>query len=84
MSKIYDDIFRTLCEKNTKLLIPVINEVFSTNYKITSHLELLSVEHHILSVTETEDIGEIITDSLIRIDKKLYHIECQSNPDVTI
>ncbi len=84
MSKIYDDIFRTLCEKNTKLLIPVINEVFSTKYKITEEMELLSGEHHILSGKEQNSIGEIITDSLIRLAGKFYHIECQSNPDGTI
>ena len=84
MSKIYDDIFRTLCEKNTKLLIPVINEVFSTKYKITEETELLSGEHHILPEMEQDRIGEIITDSLIRIAGKLYHIECQSSPDGTI
>ena len=52
MGKIYDDIFRTLCEKNTKLLIPIINEVFSTKYKITEEMELLSGEHHILPEKE--------------------------------
>ena len=84
MSKIYDDIFRTLCEKNTRLLIPVINEVFSTNYKITEETELLSGEHHILSENGQNGIGEIITDSLIKLADKIYHIECQSNPDGTI
>ena len=84
MGKIYDDIFRTLCEKNTKLLIPIINEVFSTKYKITEDMELLSGEHHILPEKEQDSIGEIITDSLIRIAGKLYHIECQSSPDGTI
>jgi len=84
MSKIYDDIFRTLCEKNTKLLIPVINEVFSTNYKITEETELLSGEHHILSGKKQTGIEEIITDLLIRLAGKIYHIECQSNPDGTI
>ena len=84
MSKIYDDIFRTLCEKNTRLLIPVINEVFSTHYKITEETELLSGEHHILSKGEQNGIGEIITDSLIKLAGKIYHIECQSNPDGTI
>lgn len=79
--KIYDDIFRTLSEKNTKLLIPVINVIFSTHYKMTDKLDLMSGEHHILPDADSEDTGEIITDSCIRIGNKLYHIECQSTPD---
>ncbi len=79
--KIYDDIFRTLSERNPALLIPVINAVFSTNYEITEKLDLLSGEHHILSNADSQDTEEIITDSCIRLKNKLYHIECQSNPD---
>ena len=79
--KIYDNIFRTLSEKNPTLLIPIINTVFSTNYDIAEKLDLLSGEHHILPNADSRDTEEIITDSCIRLKNKLYHIECQSNPD---
>ena len=29
---IYDDVFRTIVDKMPKLLLPVINEVFHTDY----------------------------------------------------
>lgn len=81
MQQIYDDIFRTLCEKNSKLLIPLVNEVFSTDYEMSTPIDLLSGEHHIQVNAELETEKEIITDSCLRIQDKLYHIECQSNPD---
>lgn len=31
---LFDDVFRTLLEKCTKLIIPVINEVFGTDYRM--------------------------------------------------
>ena len=31
-STIYDDVFRTIQERHPKLLIPLINEVFHTEY----------------------------------------------------
>lgn len=80
MGKIFDDIFRTLCEKNSKLLIPLINEVFHKDYKMTEKIELWSGEHHVLS-GDVDGLDERVTDSAIYIGHKLYHIECQSNPD---
>ena len=73
---IFDDVFRTLCEKNPKLLIPLINEIFHTDYSMDEEITLLSGEHHSL-----DDLKEVITDSAIRIKDHTYHIECQSRPD---
>ena len=80
MAQLFDDIFRTLCEKNPHLLIPLINEAFHKNYPMTEKIELLSGEHHILS-EHGKSLAERITDSAIRIGNKIYHLECQSNPD---
>lgn len=30
--KIFDSVFKTMCEKTPKLLISVINEIFKTDY----------------------------------------------------
>ena len=81
MDKIYDNIFRTLSEKNPRLLIPIINMLFGTDYDMTDHLDLLSGEHHLLPNAELDNVGEIITDSCICLENKLYHMECQSTPD---
>ena len=83
MAHLFDDIFRTLCEKNPHLLIPLINEAFRKNYPITEKIELLSGEHHILS-EHGKSLAERITDSAIRIGSKIYHLECQSSLDGTM
>lgn len=74
---IFDDVFRTMVEKMTYLVIPLINEVFHTAYPENIKIVQLHNEHQL------ED-GEIITDSCLRIGDKLYHIECQSLDDTTM
>ncbi|MBQ7776846.1 MAG: hypothetical protein IJ379_13095 [Lachnospiraceae bacterium] len=74
---IFDDVFRTMVQKMPQLLIPVINEVFQTNYAEDDYISQLRNEHE-------EQYGKGITDSIIQIGKKLYHIECQSTEDSTM
>ena len=76
---LFDDVFRTLLEKCTKLIIPVINEVFGTDYRMEEKVELLSNEH--FYAEGGEKIDRRITDSCIRIRQNMYHIECQSSED---
>lgn len=74
---IFDDVFLTLLEKLPRLIIPLINEVFETNYTEEDEVIQLKDAH------QTED-GRRTTDSALRIRDKWYHIECQSTPDSTI
>ena len=74
---IFDDVFRTMIEKIPQLAIPLINEVFHTSYPEDVEIIQLRNEHH-------QENGEIITDSCLRIGRKLYHIECQSVDDTTM
>ena len=74
---IFDDVFRTIVEKMTYLVVPLINEVFHTAYPEDIKIVQLRNEHQL------ED-GEIITDSCLRIGNMLYHIECQSLDDETM
>ena len=74
---IFDDVFRTMIEKIPQLAIPLINEVFQTSYSEDVEIIQLQNEHH-------QENGEIITDSCLRIGKKMYHIECQSVDDTTM
>ena len=71
---IFDDVFRTIAQKMPFLLIPLINEVFGTEYSQEQEFEQLRNEHY-------EKFGKVITDSIIRIGGHLYHIECQSERD---
>ena len=76
-STIFDDVFRTIAQKMSQLLIPLINEVFHTSYSEEEHFEQLRNEHY-------EKYGTVITDSIIRIGNHIYHLECQSSKDKTM
>lgn len=71
---IFDDVFRTMLEKMPELVIPLINEVFGTNYPADIPIEQQRNEHQMKS-------GEKITDTRLKIADKIYHIECQSTSD---
>lgn len=60
-----------MLEKMPELIIPLINEIFSTNYPMDTPIIQLRNEH------QTQN-GERITDSYFIIGEKRYHIECQS------
>jgi len=75
---VYDDVFRTMLDKMPKLVIPLINEVFSEHYSENEEVIALQNEH-----MELID-DKVITDSYLRIGDKYYHLECQSNPDGTM
>lgn len=74
---IFDDVFRTMVEKMPNLIIPVVNEVFHTEYEENEKVLSFRNEHHTKR-------GKNITDSCVGICNKIYHIECQSWPDHTI
>lgn len=71
---IFDDVFRTMVEKIPELVIPLLNEVFGTDYQENTSIIQMRNEH------QTEN-GERITDSTLKIGNRIYHIECQSTRD---
>lgn len=71
---IFDDVFRTICQKMPHLLIPLINEVFGTDYPADEEIKQLRNEHFTVN-------GEIITDAIVSIRGFSYHVECQSSDD---
>lgn len=71
---VFDDVFRTICQKMPQLLIPVVNEVFGTKYPDDEPIVQLRNEHF-------EIKGTLITDSLLSISGRTYHFECQSKDD---
>ncbi len=74
---IFDDVFRTMMEKMPYLAIPLINEVFHTSYPEESEIIPLHNEYHGKS-------GEVITDTVLLLGGKIYHLECQSTDDATM
>ena len=74
---VYDDVFRTMVQKMPRLFIALINEVFSTDYPDDVEFEQLRNEHY-------EENGKIITDSIFKIRRRIFHIEIQSTEDEKI
>lgn len=78
----YDDVYRTMMNDCSPLLIPVINEVFGEHFTGKEEIRFLPNEHFI----NQQDGGEAkrITDSaftIIGVETKKYLMECQSTPD---
>lgn len=73
---IFDDVLKTMIEKMPSLAVPLINEVFGTEYPENVKIERLDKEYHTKNQTKLR-----ITDSHLKIGNKIYHIECQSTGD---
>lgn len=75
----YDDVFRTLLNDCSSLIIPVINEIFGEHY--TGEEEIVfSPNEHFLNQQGGKE-GERITDTnfkIIAAETKKYHWECQA------
>ena len=81
----YDDVFRTLLNDCTALIIPVVNKIFGENY--SGKEQILTFQNELFMMRQDGDTKEKITDTCFVIindteekDKK-YHLECQSTPD---
>lgn len=78
----YDDVFRTLLNDCSSLIIPVINEVFGESYSGEEEIVFSANEHYLNRQDGDEE--ERITDTSFRIvgkENRKYHLECQSSAD---
>lgn len=78
----YDDVFRTLLNDCSSLIIPVINEVFGEHFTGEEKIRF-SPNEHFLNRQDGNETGKI-TDTCFQIlgeEVKKYHWECQSSPD---
>ena len=78
----YDDVFRTLLNDCSSLIIPVINEVFGEHYSGQERI-IFSPNEHFLNQQDGNE-AERITDTSFKIEgkeTKKYHLECQSSTD---
>ena len=78
----FDDSFRTLLEAVPEVFIPLINEVYGTDYSLNENVIQFKNEHVISG-------KKLITDSHLYVGELSlrdhhYHFECESNPDGTI
>ena len=82
MAHEYVNAFRTMEMDCPKLLIPVVNEIFHTNYSLDEKVVVLPNEQMITTPEDEQMIR--ITDSnfmIIGEEKARFHIECESNPN---
>lgn len=79
----YDDVFRTLLNDCSSLILPMINEIFGEAYTGKEEI-IFSPNEHFLNQQDGEE-AERITDSSFVVrgayGEKKYHLECQSTPD---
>lgn len=81
----YDDVFRTLLNDCSSLIIPVINEVFGEHYQGTEEI-VFSPNEHFLNQQDGNEQGRV-TDTSFKIighQVKKYHWECQSSTDASM
>ena len=85
-STAYDDAYRTMLEKCSSLVLPVINELFGEDY--SGEEEVILNQNELFITTPDEKSVERITDSSMQVvtadRKRRYHIECQSTRDQSI
>ncbi len=79
----YDDVFRTLINDCSSLIIPLINEVFGERYTGKEKI-VFSPNEHFMNRQDGEE-GERVSDTSFKIiagaESKKYHWECQSSAD---
>ena len=78
----YDDVFRTLLNDCSQLILPVLNEAFGESYKGNEEIVFCPNEHFLNRQAGEEP--ERITDTSFKVlgtKEKKYHWECQSRPD---
>ncbi len=79
----YDSVFKTLKLRETRLFIPVINEVFGKAYPMDAKVELRSPDGQLITIGENgdADISDRISDMVLCIEDDWYVVECQSYED---
>ena len=79
----YDDVFRTLLNDCSSLILFILNEIFGEHYTGDETIEFSPNEHFLNQQDGDED--KRITDSCFRVLAngvwKTYHAECQATPD---
>lgn len=81
----YDDVYRTMLNDCSSLILPVINEMFGEHYTGKEQI-VFGINEHFLNRQNGEE-EKLITDtafSVIGRKRKQYHVECQSVPDSTM
>lgn len=80
----YDDAFRTMMAKGGTLRLPFIAEMFHLQAPFATGTPVDSIRNEYFVEEGNGKQRKIITDSVLHINGRTYHIECQSTDDGTI
>lgn len=78
----YDDVFRTLLNDCSSLILPVLNEIFGESYRGTEAIAFSQNENFLNQQDGNQE--KRITDCSFEVhgkEVKKYHLECQSSSD---
>lgn len=76
-NNVYDSVFKTMLNKLPELMVPLVNESFGRDYPEDTPVVPYRDEYQTPK-------GTRVVDSVFRLDRRLYHIECQSTSDSTM
>ena len=79
----YDDVFRTLQNDCPELLIPVVNDIFRTDYAAGRDQVVVRNNEFFFTAPDGEQT-KVVSDSHVMIGGSHYHMECQSTADGTM
>ncbi len=83
----YDDAFRTMLEKCSRWIVPVINEIFKEDYALDTTIVKLEKNEFYQNVGKGKqkklitDSNLVLEDPTIGLHDMRYHFECQSDND---
>ena len=77
---LYDEAAKKMVYDISKVIFPVIREVFGVEYPTDSRIEPLATEY-IIRDSGTGQMRQIFNDITFRIQKDIYHFECQLDED---
>ncbi len=82
----FDDVFKTECEKLKPFLIPLIKELFGLDCTIEDNVCIQGEpnERYLINGKSPVSVSKRFTDSCLRIEDRLYHVECESQNDGSI
>lgn len=81
----YDDVFKTMCNDLSELIIPLINEVFGVHYGMNEVVYQGGNEHFFTRPDDSQEKRTVDAFFYIGDNRdKIYHLECQCNPDNTM
>ena len=78
----YDDVYRTMLNNCSSLILPVINEMFGEHYTGKEQI-VFGINEHFLNQEDGEE-EKCVTDTAFTVigkTRKKYHVECQSTSD---